>query len=281
MIFKENLLEIYQDYTHFVIDIWGVIHDGSHVYPGVIENLKKIRDSGKKICFLSNAPRRAVKAEILLNKFGIEKDLYDFVLTSGEATFLYLKENQDFGQEYFYMGENKDLDLLDGLDYEITDMKSAKFIINTGLGDEFPTAESREKDLKNGIKYDLPMICVNPDLIVVKQSGLEILCAGILAQKYQEMGGKVIYFGKPYDLVYKKVKELFNINQESKILAIGDGIETDIKGANENNIDSALIPGGILGNRLNTKYRQLPREEDIKKICEFYDVTPKFVLGGL
>ena len=179
------------------------------------------------------------------------------------------------------MGENKDLDLLDGLDYEITDIKSAKFIINTGLGDEFPTAESREKDLKNGIKYDLPMICVNPDLIVVKQSGLEILCAGILAQKYQEMGGKVIYFGKPYDLVYKKVKELFNINQESKILAIGDGIETDIKGANENNIDSALIPGGILGNRLNTKYRQLPREEDIKKICEFYDVTPKFVLGGL
>lgn len=281
MIFKDSVLEIYKDYTHFIVDIWGVIHDGSHVYPGVIDNLKRVRASGKKICFLSNAPRRAIKAEKLLNNFGIDKELYDFVLTSGEATFLHLSEHKDFGQEYFYMGEDKDLDLLDGLDYKITDMKSAKFIVNTGLGDQFPTIESRISDLKEGLKYNLPMICVNPDIIVVKQSGLEILCAGILAKRYQEMGGRVIYFGKPYKLVYDKVKDLFSTDNNSKILAIGDGIETDILGANENNIDAALIGGGILGNKLGIKYRELPKSHDIEKICEEYKVTPKFILGGL
>jgi HAD superfamily hydrolase (TIGR01459 family) len=281
MIFKENLLEIYQDYTHFIIDIWGVIHDGSHVYPGVIENLRKVRESGKKICFLSNAPRRAAKVEMLLNKFGIEKDFYDFVLTSGEATFLHLKENQDFGWEYFYMGENKDLDLLDGLSYKMTDMKLAKFIVNTGLGDEFPTVDSRINDLEEGLKYDLPMICVNPDLVVVKKSGLEILCAGILAKKYQDMGGKVVFFGKPYKSVYDKVRDLFGDINEAKILAIGDGIETDIGGANKNNIDSALIGGGILGKRLGIKYRQLPENKVMKDVCKEYGIIPKFILGGL
>ena len=102
MIFKDNLLEIYQDYTHFIIDIWGVIHDGTEIYPGVIKNLQKIRETGKKICFLSNAPRRSIKAEILLNNFGITKDLYDFVLTSGEATYLYLQENQNLDRKYFF-----------------------------------------------------------------------------------------------------------------------------------------------------------------------------------
>jgi HAD superfamily hydrolase (TIGR01459 family) len=281
MIFKENLLEIYQDYTYFIIDIWGVIHDGTEIYPGVIENLQKIRKSGKKICFLSNAPRRSVRAETLLNNFGITKDLYDFILTSGEATFLYLQENEDLDPRYFYMGPDKDLDLLDGLDYQMTKMSEAKFIVNTGLGDEFLTVESRQKDLEDGIKYNLPMICVNPDLIVVKQSGLTILCAGLLAKKYQEMGGKVMYFGKPYQSVYDKVKKIFNAKQDDQFLAIGDGIETDIKGGNENNIDSVLIAGGILGEKLNVKYRQLPKLEKMEEICTEYDIRPKFVIAGL
>lgn len=281
MIFKDNLLEIYQDYTHFIIDIWGVIHDGTEIYPGVIKNLQKIRETGKKICFLSNAPRRSIKAEILLNNFGITKDLYDFVLTSGEATYLYLQENQNLDRKYFYMGPDKDLDLLDGLDYQMTKMSESKFIINTGLGDDFLTVESRQKDLEGGIKYNLPMICVNPDLIVVKQSGLTILCAGLLARKYQEMGGEVMYFGKPYKPVYDKVKKIFNAKQDDKFLAIGDGIETDIKGANDNNIDSVLIAGGILGKKLNVKYRQLPKLEDMKEVCKEYDIRPKFVIAGL
>ncbi|MDA7705115.1 TIGR01459 family HAD-type hydrolase [Rickettsiales bacterium] len=281
MIFKDNLLEIYKNYTHFIIDIWGVIHDGTHIYPGVIENLQEIRSAGKKICFLSNAPRRSIKAETLLNDFGIKKELYDFILTSGEATYLYLKDNKELSHKYFYMGPDKDLDLLEDLDYQMCSMKDAKFIINTGLGDEFLTVESRMKDLQEGIKYDLPMICVNPDLIVIKQSGLEILCAGILAKKYQELGGRVTYFGKPHKLVYDKVRELFGSDENDKFIAIGDGIETDIKGANENNIDSALIGGGILSNRLNIKYRQLPTLENMKGVCQEYGIRPDFVLSGL
>jgi HAD superfamily hydrolase (TIGR01459 family) len=281
ILFKKNSAEIYQNYSHFIIDIWGVIHDGSHIYPNVIENLTKIRKSGKKICFLSNAPRRAVIVEKLLNNFGITDDLYDFILTSGEASFLYLKDNHSHGKNYFYMGESKDLGLLDSLHYKMTKIEDSDFIINTGFGEKFPTIESRKNDLELAIQYKLPMICVNPDLIVVKQSGLKILCAGILAQTYEEMGGKVIYFGKPHDFVYQKTKELFQISSSDKILAIGDGIETDILGANNNNIDSALIAGGILGDKMNVKYLELPDKNIATNICDSYKIYPKYILAGL
>lgn len=287
MIFKNNSLEIISNYDYLILDIWGVIHDGSATYPNVIENLKHLRKLNKKICFLSNAPRRSIKVIEILTKFGISPDLYDFVLTSGEATYLSLEENQkqnfnNFSQNYYYIGPDKDINLLDGLKYNMVfDPSKAGFIINTGFDNDSSTIEEKLPQVKETIKYNLPMICVNPDLIVVKQNGQEMICAGILANEYKKMGGKVIYFGKPYNSVYEQVFRLFSIKDKSKVLAIGDGIETDILGANHFKIDSALIPGGILSGELNIKHNQLPEPETLNKICKKYNSFPQFVIAGL
>jgi len=287
MIFKENIIEIAHNYDYFILDIWGVIHDGNYTYPFVVDRLKTLKKLNKKICFLSNAPRRQIKVVKILENLGITNDLYDFIITSGEASYLYLKKNQnnnfsEFKENYYYIGPKKDIDLLDGLDYKMVDEASkANFVIATGFDNEFSVLEEKLPQLKNAIKYNLPMICVNPDVVVIRQSGHESICAGVLANAYKKMGGKVIYFGKPYDLVYKKVLELFSVNDKKRILVVGDGIETDILGANNNEIDSALIGGGILSNVLKIKYGELPNKNNMEKICKQYKSYPEFVIAGL
>jgi HAD superfamily hydrolase (TIGR01459 family) len=284
---KNNSLDISASYDHFILDIWGVIHDGTSTYEGVVENITKLKQEGKRIYFLSNAPRRAAKVIVTLEKFGITDKIYDFVMTSGEATYLSLKQDQEngfknYGQNYYYIGPDKDKDLLDGLKYnEVKEIDSANFAIVTGFDHDLSTKDEKIEDLKNCLKHNLTLICVNPDLIVVKQTGQEMLCGGLIAQQYEEMGGNVIYFGKPYKEVYDTIFSLANISDQDRIVAIGDSIITDIKGANNNNIDSALIGGGILSADLKIKHGELPQREDLTKLCEDYQIYPKFVLAQL
>lgn len=332
MIFRENILEIIEDYDYFILDLWGVIHDGIHTYPGVVERLQYLKKLGKRVGFLSNAPRRSDKvAEVLLG-FGIDKSLYEFILTSGEATYLFLEEhklglsglppqggalpgnddvayledqlstssllgarifslatrqsrNQDEGSnvyKYYYIGPKKDAGLLDGLGYRATnDASQADFAVATGFDDGNYDLADKMPQLRAARQHNLPLICVNPDLIVVRQSGEEILCAGVLALEYQKLGGEVDYFGKPYSLVYEQVFRLFSIKDRSRVLAVGDGLETDILGANNNSIDSALVAGGIMGRQLQVRHGDLPDEGRVRKVCEEYKIYPKFVLGGL
>jgi len=282
-----SLKEISNNYTHFIFDVWGVLHDGHAPYPNVVETLKYLHLQGKKICMLSNAPRRAAKVEEVLTRLGITSDLYDFILTSGEATFLDLKKNQDegyknFGKKYYYVGPDKDLDLLHGLDYErVADARHADFLINTGFEGEDSTIHEKLPQIIEAKKHDLPMICVNPDLIVVKQNGKEMICAGALAHEYEKMEGKVFYYGKPFSAVYKMTVESFGNPPKNKIIAIGDGLETDIKGANSFGIDSILVTGGILAKQLNIQFHQDADEKKLSEICQHYRFFPQFVISNL
>ncbi len=275
------------DYDYFVFDVWGVVHDGSNAYPGAIEAISFLRKHGKKICFLSNAPRRADKIAIVLQKFGVTPDLYDFIMSSGEATFLDLKKNQDegfknFGKKYIYIGPQKDIDLLNELDYEQVDSASeASFAINTGFDHDSSIIAEKMPQAIEAKKYNLPMICVNPDMIVVKQDGREMICAGALAMEYKKIGGNVIYYGKPYISVYETVCQTFNISKSAKIIAIGDGLETDIQGAKDFEIDSVLVTGGILSNSLNISYHQEADRSDLEKILNKYKLFPQFIISNL
>lgn len=286
MQFKNNLKEISDSYQYFIFDIWGVIHDGSAAYPNVVETISELRAQNKKICFLSNAPRRAAKAAQVLAKFGITQDLYDFILTSGEAAYLDLEKNQNngfstYGKNYLYIGPQKDVDLLDGLDYNIVEKaQDADFVVTTGFDKDDSTLAEKQPQIDDAIAHNLPMICVNPDLIVVRQSGLEMLCAGVIAAEYARLGGQVTYYGKPYDRVYNIVHERFH-DENNGIIAIGDALETDIKGALKSGIDSALVTGGILSNRLGIKHGQVADKEKLEEICKEYDVYPKFVLPAI
>lgn len=287
MNFISSIKQISKLYDYFIFDVWGVIHDGNELYPQVIETLDFLRNQGKKICFLSNAPRRADMVANVLQNFGIDKKLYDFVLTSGEAAFLDLEKNQkndfkDFGRNYFYIGPQKDINLLQGLDYIKTEEASkANFVITTGFDNDHSILEEKLPQMMEAKRFNLPMICVNPDLMVVRQNGNKMICAGVLAEEYKKVGGIVSYYGKPFTAVYKMVCEIFNSNQTNRMITIGDGIETDIKGANDFGIDSILITGGILSDSLGIKFWQDANQDHLKSICNSYQIFPKFIISNL
>ena len=287
MNFIKSIKDITDKYDYFIFDVWGVVHDGSKAYPGAVEAIKYLRQQGKKICFLSNAPRRANKVAAVLNKFGVTSDLYDFVMSSGEATFLDLQKNQqngfkDFGKNYFYIGPKKDIDLLEGLEYQqVENASEANFAITTGFDhDESILAEKMPQAL-DAKKYNLPMICVNPDMIVVKQNGQEMICAGALALEYKKIGGNVIYYGKPYVSVYEITCQLFNSSNKAKMIAVGDGMETDISGAKNFGIDCLLVTGGILSKSLNITFDQEAKKSDLQQVFNQYQLFPQFITSNL
>jgi HAD superfamily hydrolase (TIGR01459 family) len=223
----------------------------------------------------------------VLSKFGVTPNLYDFILSSGEATFLDLKKNQEngfknFGRNYFYIGPQKDINLLDGLNYvRVDDATKANFALTTGFDHEASTLAEKLPQAIAAKENNLKMICVNPDVIVVKQDGVEMICAGTLARQYETIGGEIIYYGKPFQSVYKMVCDFFNNPENKKILAIGDGMETDIKGATDFGIDSLLITGGILSKELSVSYNQTVDKNKLETVCARYNLFPKFVISNL
>lgn len=278
-----SIKEISDSYQYFVFDVWGVIHDGVSAYPGVLEALQFLKKSGKNICFLSNAPRRAYKVAEVLRRYGITEEIYDFILTSGEAFYLDLKHNQkNLGKKYFYIGPKKDLDLLDGLDYErVLEASKADFVVSTGFDNDDSTLTEKLPQALEAVKHNLPMFCVNPDLIVVKKDGKEMICAGALAKEYERLGGQVVYYGKPFATVYKMTCEFFRNSENNKVIAIGDGLETDIKGATDYGIDSVLVTGGILVNELGINYAENADISRLGAICNRYGIHPQFVISNL
>jgi len=268
-----NLSTVIDDYDALLLDLWGVVHDGTHLYPGVHEALEKLRVQNKKIIFVSNAPRRAQKAAAVLSQLGVEKKLYEHVITSGELGYQWLASGKaPWGKRYYYIGPSKDMDVLAGLDYaRADDIKAVDFLLNVGFGSEEESAEDWTNLLRASKAAGLPMVCLNPDFEVVKISGERFACAGVLAADYEKLGGEVKYFGKPFPEVYAQCIKLLNMQKE-KILAIGDGIATDIAGAVQANIDAMLITGGIIK-------KESP--EQVAALCKKLNAVPKYVMPHL
>ena len=266
-------LEIAKDYDAFLLDLWGVIHDGSAMYAGVARVLGELNAQGKQIIFLSNAPRRAVKVKRVLDGFGIKEGTYLDVVTSGEAGHLWLAREGDRKQKYFFMGSVRDIDVMDGLDYARADsLDEADFIVNVGFAtekNELPLTQEAIKTLPSARSRGLPMLCLNPDMEVVKITGERFACAGVIAKAYADIGGKVHWFGKPHEAVYAHCFSLLPGVPKHKILAVGDSLETDITGAKSAGLDSLLITGGILRHC---------EAGQIANMCDIQGLTPKFIL---
>lgn len=242
-----SLNDILPRYQAFIVDLWGVIHDGERLYPGVKDTLMELKAQKKQVLFLSNAPRRAHKAAATLASLGIAESLYDHVITSGEALYFYLDSSRHLGKRYYYIGPDKDLDILDGLEqYQRSGLAPADFILNVGFFFDFQPIDDILGSLKTAVSLDKTMLCANPDRIVVKQTGEQLGCAGLIADAYERLGGKVVYFGKPHERVYQLCLERFVDVKLPEILAIGDSLDTDVKGALGQGIDTLLITGGIM-----------------------------------
>lgn len=246
--FISGIKDVIDHYDAFVIDLWGVIHNGRKPYPGAIETLKNLKDLKKTTLLLSNSPRRVFASEEHLTNMGLSRDLYTHIYTSGEDTHQGLKNrpdvwHQQLGERFYHIGPEFHHPMYTGLNYQKTSSPvEADFLLTTGA--DFPHIEDYEADLKSGLDRNLPMLCANPDRVVV-HDGKIILCCGAVAERYEQMGGNVFYHGKPYPTIYQPVLTLLEGVPPSRILAIGDSLSTDIKGAQTQNIDGTLIMGGI------------------------------------
>lgn len=238
-------------YDGFILDLWGVIHDGVKLYPEAKQTLQALRARGKRIVMLSNAPRRAVMVERALVALGIPRDLHDGVMTSGESVWQALRMRDDpwfarLGRRAFWLGPPRDLPLLEGLDIDLAlTPAEADFVLNIGA-DEAVSDEDLAPHLPalaDCLRAGLPMVCANPDLIIVRD-GRQILCAGLLAEEYARMGGEFRWRGKPDREVYGPALAMLGV-PPARVLAVGDALRTDIAGAAAVGLDSAWVLDGI------------------------------------
>ena len=264
---KEGLSSIVDNYQLFYIDLWGVVHNGITLHEKAILTLKEITKKNKEYVLLTNAPRPNSAVKNFLEKMGLDKEIREHVFTSGEAALNYLKENF-LDKTFFHIGPPRDFDLFKDFEKnKSNDIEKSEYFLCTGL------FENKEKDLvfyKDLFEKNLKkkMICTNPDLIVDRGVTRE-LCAGSVAMVFEKMGGKVIYFGKPYPEVYNQAID----NKDKKILCIGDNLNTDIKGANLQNFDSLIISDGI--------HKTEIENSGIEKVSKIYESIPNYIQSKL
>jgi len=196
-------------YDGFILDLWGVLHDGQHPLPGAVDALERLHGAGKHIVILSNAPRRAAAVIQRIAEIGIRPGLYDALLSSGEATWNWLDgDGKRLGKRLYPIMAARDDNMLEGLPVEVVqDIEAADFILNTGVESAADKVEDFEAALVAGVGRGLPMVCANPDLMVIHGGKAEI-CAGAVALRYEQLGGKVHYFGKPHRPIYDSCFEL-------------------------------------------------------------------------
>lgn len=249
-----GLREIAGAYDVYLLDLWGVLHNGVRAFPAAIAAMRELRAEGKRIGILSNGPRRASAVAEQAAELGIAPDLYDAIHSSGEETRLALDGGDSWaaglGRRGLAIVPPKDRSLLTGLDLDWTsDPAAADFALLTGTGRPEDTVADYEPMLRQLRARNLPLICANPDLVVVRGDVREI-CAGAIAARYEALGGKVRYFGKPHPEVYERCLAALGSPPRRRILAVGDSLRTDIAGAARAGIDSLFILGGIHGAEL-------------------------------
>ena len=258
---KEGLSSIVDNYQLFYIDLWGVVHNGIILYENAISALKEITKKNKEYVLLTNAPRPNKSVKIFLEKLGMEKEIREHVYTSGEAALNYLNRNHP-NDSFFHVGPPRDFDLFKEFKKNKSEeIKESEYILCTGLFDNFDKELTYYKDLLE--KYiDKEMVCTNPDLIVDRGEETEY-CAGSVAKVFEEIGGRVKYFGKPYPLVYEKSTN----NKRRSVLCIGDNLNTDIRGANLQNFKSLFILNGI---------HKKENQNQLNKLFEKYQVEVNY-----
>lgn len=228
-------------YALILCDVWGVVHDGVSLYPGAGDRLHRWRDEGRCVALITNAPRTAEAVEAQLARLGLERSAYDFVATSGEAGIEALRA---LGRPVGFIGTAGDREILEGRGVVIADSGDFTDLACTGIAEGRPDPRDYLPDLQRWGQADVTMHCLNPDRLVVR-GGVPEACAGALADLYAELGGRVIWYGKPYPAIYQHALHRAGNPAPTQVLAVGDGLQTDILGAARAGFDAIFVTGGI------------------------------------
>ncbi|WP_112944558.1 MULTISPECIES: TIGR01459 family HAD-type hydrolase [unclassified Rhizobium] len=242
----ENFAEITSHYDAVFCDVWGVLHNGVSPFPKAAAALQAAREAGLTVVLITNSPRIAPLVVDQLRNIGIQDEAYDRIVTSGDVTRGLIAEGP---KKVFLLGPDRDIAIIEGIGVTRVSAEEADCVVCTGFfDDETETPEDYTDMLKAFQARDLPLICANPDLIVERGHKM-IPCAGAMAAYYDQLGGKTRIAGKPhkpiYDAVLSVAREMRGDLKMDRILAIGDGMPTDVRGALDYGLDLLYISGGI------------------------------------
>lgn len=273
----QSIDPLIEKYQLLLVDQFGVLHDGATIYPGVIEALERIRDSGTRIVIISNSGKRAVVNEARLSDMGIERKYYSSLVTSGEVAFSELKNQIDTGllrpgAQCFLFANDGDLSAVSGLDLTITPrIESADYIVLGGILGKISDLDYYAKLFQQPLARGVPMVCTNPDKWVLS-SGTKVMGAGRVAEYYESAGGRVQWIGKPYAPIYQWI--LANESMADKteqVVCIGDSIEHDIAGGQAQQLATALVQTGIHTNAGN---------DELASAYKTHNAQPDYLLPG-
>lgn len=283
------LSEISDRYDALLVDLWGCMHNGITAFPDAVAAMQAYRARGGVVCLLTNSPKpRAGVAKQLL-QFGVPADAYDTIATSGDSARAALFRGA-VGEKIYFMGEwQRDeafFEPLNVIDAPVkitrTPLSEAEGIVCCGPFDPMADPEVNRADFLYGKQMGLKLLCANPDIVVDRGEHRE-WCAGALAKLYTEMGGESLYFGKPhppiYDLARRRLTELGHDFAAADLLAIGDGIHTDVSGATGEDIDSLFISGGLAASE--TKTTQHPDPDALNGYLKKQGIVPNYTIGQL
>lgn len=228
-------------YRLILCDIWGCVHDGAQLYPGAAERLLQWRAEGRFVLLITNAPRTIEAVQATLRRVGLPDEAWDAVSSSGEAGIAALKE---IGAPVGFLGTAEDRAVLEAKALAVTDAEDFTHLAATGLDDERPLAEQYREQLGQWAARGVVMHCLNPDRVVIHR-GAPIVCAGALADIYEALGGQVVWYGKPHPAIYDHALGLAGNPPREAVLAIGDGLQTDVLGAARQGFDCVFVTGGI------------------------------------
>jgi HAD superfamily hydrolase (TIGR01459 family) len=247
--FVERLSDVVDGVDVVLSDIWGVVHNGLEAFPEACEALHIYRRRGGAVILITNAPRPAEAVQRQLRKLGIADDTYDAIVSSGDLTRHYVADHP--GRKMFWLGPERDGSIYRGLNAVLAPLEQADYLVCTGLlDDETETAEDYRPMMLKARERNLPFICANPDIVVERGDRL-IYCAGAIAELYRELGGEVIFYGKPHRPIYERAMELAAEQRQGqpvrpeRVLAIGDSVRTDLAGAHGFGIDCLFVTRGI------------------------------------
>ena len=246
--FVERLRDLVDGVEVVLSDIWGVVHNGLEAFPEACEALHNFRKHGGTVILITNAPRPADSVQRQLRKLGIADETYDAIVSSGDLTRHFVADHP--GRKMFWIGPERDSSIHRGLDPALAPLLEADYIVCTGLfDDETESAEDYRAMMLQARARKLPLICANPDIVVERGDRL-IYCAGAIAELYRELGGEVVFYGKPHRPIYQRAMELAAERQRhpiklNQVLAIGDSVRTDLAGAHGFGIDCLFVTRGI------------------------------------
>ena len=281
--FTKHFAPIAGSYDVLLSDVWGVVHNGAAATPDACDALSRFRRRGGSVVLVTNAPRPGdVVARFTLDRLGVPRDAYDGIVSSGDVTHVLIAMRA--GLRVFHIGPQRDVAIFDALDAPLADLATADYAVCSGLNDDTVETPQDYHDLIDQMRMRaLPMICANPDIVVERGDRL-VYCAGAIADLYAAAGGSVVYAGKPYRPIYEQALRIAAAARgkspaPERVLAIGDSVRTDLKGAVAFGIDCLFITAGIHAEELGG--RENPDAQALADIFTASGMFPKAVMRRL